>query len=494
MNKSIKTHPDSFYWTLLLAMQVSVFMCTFDSGVVNLALPVIREQLHLTLAEVKWVIISYTTTAAVTLPVSAWLGRRFGIERMFMIGIGVFTLASGLCGLAWDLTSLLTMRIIAALGASLILSLNKVLVLRIFPREMHGKALGIVGTTFALGILSGIGAGGVLIHLWGWQSIFLISFPIGTIALVWNYSMLTHFGIKHENNKALMFDWQGMIWMAIGFSAILWFINHWLGESHEPMLLSAIYSIIAISLIAGWLHHEFSRQESFLQLHLLRNSPLGYNFINTFSIRILMAVTNFIVPFYLQGVLMLTPATAGLMLASGAITMGILGPFAGGMSDRYGMQKIITLGLALMTLGIMGYIALPSSYDPSMLTFYIVGIIFLQTLIGAGSTFFGAANTNSCLHSISHDQQASISGLLSVNLMAGTALGATLAGEFFNLVGGVKHVKDTVAQGNSLIFPPHAFSWLFGVCTVWLIILTLYAAVRTHRNQITTYSEGTNDN
>ncbi|MCP3849774.1 MAG: hypothetical protein GY694_05990, partial [Gammaproteobacteria bacterium] len=87
-----------------------------------------------------------------------------------------------------------------------------------------------------------------------------------------------------------------------------------------------------------------------------------------------------------------------------------------------------------------------------------------------------------CLHSISRDQQASISGLLSVNLMAGTALGSTLGGEFFNLIGGVKHVKDTVAQGNILIFPPHAFSWLFSICAIWLIMLTIYGVVRTRRN------------
>ncbi len=466
-------------------MQVSVFMCTFDSGVVNLALPVIREDLHLTMAQVKWVIICYTATAALTLPISAWLGRRFGIERMFMLGIIIFALASGLCGLAWDLSSLITMRIIAALGASLILSLNKVLVLRIFPRKMHGRALGIVGTTFALGVLSGIGAGGVLIHFWGWQSIFLISFPIGLIAFSWNYVMLKRFGLKHEVNKTLLFDWQGMLWMFVGFGAVLWLINHWLGDHNEALLLSIILSVAAGVFIAGWLRHEFAGQETFLQLHLLRNSPLGYNFSNTFSVRILMAGTNFIVPFYLQGVLMLSPAYAGLILASGAISMGIIGPFAGAMSDCYGMQKIITLGLALMTFGIMGYIALPSTNDPDTLIYYIIGIITLQAIIGAGSTFFSAANTNSCLHSISKDQQASVSGLLSVNLMAGTALGSTLAAEFFNLVGGVKHVKDAVAQGSNLVFPPHAFSWLFSFCAIWLALLTFYATTRTKNQSVT---------
>ncbi len=473
--------PASFYWTMLIGLQICVFMCTFDSGVVNLALPVIREQLHLTLSEVKWVAICYTATAALTLPVSAWLGRRFGIQRMFLTGVVIFTLASGSCGLAWDLPSLITLRIIAAMGASLILSLNKVIVLRVFPRAMHGRALGFAGTTFALGILSGLGVGGILIHLWSWRSIFLISFPIGLIGLIWNSIMIKRSGIKSDASAGLVFDWQGMLWMGAGFGALVWIVNHWLSNSDDPLLQSLATTLIGIIVIAGWLRHELSREESFLHLGLLRNTPLGYNFMNGFSVRILMGVTNFIIPFYLQSVLLLTPAKAGLVLASGAISMGIIGPFAGAMSDRRGMQKTIALGLALMTLGIIGYISLPTSVDnPATRKLFIIGIIGLQALIGCGSTFFSAANTNSCLHSISHDHQASIAGLLSVNLMAGSALGSTFAGEFFNLIGGAKHVKDAVAQTTSLIFPPHAFSWLFGACAVWLVLLTCYAMMRPH--------------
>ncbi|MBU1139813.1 MAG: MFS transporter, partial [Proteobacteria bacterium] len=112
-----------------------------------------------------------------------------------------------------------------------------------------------------------------------------------------------------------------------------------------------------------------------------------------------MGITNFIIPFYLQSVLLLTPAKAGLVLASGAISMGIIGPFAGAMSDRRGMQKTITLGLALMTLGIIGYIALPTTIEnPATRTLFIIEIIALQALIGCGSTFFSAANTNSSRH------------------------------------------------------------------------------------------------
>jgi MFS family permease len=193
-----------------------------------------------------------------------------------------------------------------------------------------------------------------------------------------------------------------------------------------------------------------------------------------------MGITNFIIPFYLQNVLMLTPAKSGIILASGAISMGIIGPFAGGMSDRKGMQKTITLGLFLMTLGLIGYGTLPSTVSQQKHLTYIITIIATQAMIGCGSTFFSAANTNSCLHSVKRNFQTSITGLLSVNLMAGSALGSTLGGEFFSLIGGVKHSKDSAA----MVFPPHAFAYLFGFCTIWMVVLAIYGLKRPETIEI----------
>jgi EmrB/QacA subfamily drug resistance transporter len=470
------TRPASFYWTLLIGMQLCVFMCTFDAGVVNLALPVIREKLMLTMGQVKWVAISYTATAALTLPMAAWLGRRFGIRRMFLLGVALFSLASGFCGIAWNLTSLLVLRVIAALGGSLILSLNKVIVLRAFPRAMHGRALGVAGTTFALGILSGLGAGGVLIHLWSWRSIFLISLPIGLLAWPWNAIMTRKAGMPPEEKATPAFDWRGLLWMMGGFGSVVWMINHWLSKPTESILTSLMGTLAGISLIVGWLHHEMNREDSFLHLRILKIKPVGYNFMNGFSVRILMGITNFIIPFYLQDVLNLNPARAGLVLASGAISMGLIGPFAGGMSDRRGMQRTLAIGLGLLTVGVSGFILLPSAIaNPEWHIRFITGIVVMQSIIGCGSTFFSASNTNSCLHTVPHHDQPAIAGLLSVNLMAGSALGSTLAGEYFSMIGGVTHVHSETAQNVALVFPPHAFSWLFGACAAWLLMLTLVA-------------------
>ena len=463
-----------FYWTMLIGMQVCVFMCTFDSGVVNLALPVIREQLHLTLSEVKWVAICYTGTAAMALPLSSWLGRRFGMRRMYLAGVVLFGAASGSCGLVETLPALLALRVVAALGGSLILSLNKVIVLRVFPREMHGRALGVAGTTFALGILAGLGAGGVLIHYWSWRSIFLISFPIGLIGLAWNTVMTRKAGLRNEPDPSLAFDWRGLLWMAAGFGSLSWMLNHWMGRTGDVPLFSALLLTAAgLAAVVLWVRHELSREETFLHLSLLRIHPLGYNFLNGFSVRIMMGVTNFIIPFYLQNVLMLSPAYAGLVLVTGAVSMGILGPFAGAMSDRRGMQKTVALGLTFMGAGLAGYALLPSAAPVGMHGRLVAAIAVIQGLIGCGSTFFSAGNTNSILHSVGRAQQAPVSGLLSVNLMAGAALGSIFGGEFFQFIGGIGHA----ARGGEsvLLFPPHAFSWLFGLCAVWMAGLVLYA-------------------
>ncbi len=463
-----------FYWTMLIGMQVCVFMCTFDSGVVNLALPVIRGQLNLTLSEVKWVVICYTGAAAMALPLSAWLGRRFGVRRMYLTGVALFSAASGSCGLVDGLPALLVLRVVAAMGVSLILSLNQVIILRVFPREMHGRALGVAGSTFALGLLAGLGAGGVLIHYGSWRTIFIISFPIGLAGLAWNTATTKKAGLRRDPDPSPVFDWAGLLWMAAGFASLSWILNYWMGKNDDiPVYYALPTTAAGLAAAAMWLRHEFSHKETFLHLSLLRIRPLGYNFLNGFSVRVLMGITNFIIPFYLQNVLMLSPASAGLVLVTGAVSMGVLGPFAGAMSDRRGMQKTIALGLTFMGVGLAGYAFLPSTAPDGQHAPLVAAIAAIQALIGCGSTFFGAANTNSSLHSVERDRQASISGLLSVNLMAGAALGSMLGGEFFQLLGGVRHAAK--GAGTALLFPPHAFSWLFGFCAIWMSGLVLYA-------------------
>ncbi|MFD2113360.1 MFS transporter [Thiorhodococcus fuscus] len=457
-------------WLLLVMGQIGIFMCTFDSGVVNLALPVIREEFGTSLDTIKWVAVAYTATAALALPTAAYLGRRFGVVRVYIIGQMLFTIGSVACGLAEDLTLLILLRVMAALGASIILALDKVIMLAAFPRRLHGRALGLSGSTFAVGILVGLAAGGILIHLWGWRSIFLINLPFGIIMIALGLRQLRAKDLGLQKLERISFDWKGLAWAGAALGLLVFTVSNLLGQgAFEPWTNLALV-VATVFAIHRWLAHELGSTESFLNLHLLKTAPLAYNFSNAFTIRVVMGSVNFIIPFYLQYTLDLSPFQAGLALSTGAIAMGLLGPFAGGWSDRYGMQQISRIGITAMAVALCAYAFLPPVVTAESFAFVLGALIVGQFISGSGSVFFSAANTNSCLHSVQPNRWGTVSSLQSVTLMAGTALGSTLAADLVSVWGlqGQDASQGALGEG----FPPNALMLLFGAGGLSLVLLS----------------------
>lgn len=449
-------------WLILLMAQIGVFMCTFDTGVVNLALPVISEQFGTSLATIKWVAVIYTGTAALALPTAAFLGRRFGVCRVYMIGQVLFTVGSVSCGLAQDLDVLVALRFVAALGASIILALNQVIMLSAFPKHQHGRALGFSGTTFALGILVGLAAGGILIHLWGWRSIFLINLPFGIVMIGLGLRVMKAQELGLDKTEALGFDWKGMVLTGAALGSLVLLVSQLLGHGHASAWVDAgMVGFAALALFA-WLRHELRDSESFLNLQLLKTSPLAFNFTNAFTVRVIMGSVTFIIPFYLQYTLDLTPFHAGLALSAGAVAMGIFGPFAGAWADKYGMQHLARIGVTTMAVALCALAFLPPSVTTSTLVSVLALVIVAQFINGTGSVSFSAANTSACLHSVVPRYWGAISSLQSVTLMAGTALGSTIAADLVSFWGSQDQGAARAADAVGKAFPPNALALLFG--------------------------------
>ena len=462
-------------WWILVVVQLGTFMCTFDAGVVNLALPVIRGEFGCSIAAIKWVSVIYTATAALGLPLGAFFGRRFGTVRMYKIGLCLFTIGTVGSGFTHDLYTLYALRFVAACGAVPMLALNKVILMAVFPKEQHGRALGFSATTFGIGIISGLAAGGLLIHVWGWRSIFLVNLPFGLAAIGLSVYHMKSALTQALEDRGISFDWKGLLWMAAALGTTMMAMTHWLDKEHDVNIYDVVSLLLCPFAVWGWLRHEWRHKETFLHLNLLKQKPLGYNFSVGFCVRIVMGGVNFAVPFYLQDAIGLSPLQAGALLAVGALTMGIIGPFAGALTDRWGPVRTAFIGLALMGMAMVVYAFLPGSISQHHQWILVMSMVIGgQMLIGAGSIFFSAANMVSCMHGVHDIQRGAVSSLLSVNLMAGTALGSTLAGDLITFLQGL---QSNVSSGFGQ-FPPQTNWMLFGVDAILLISLVIIAAER----------------
>ncbi|WP_028585439.1 MFS transporter [Desulfogranum mediterraneum] len=421
------SYPDK--WKILIAVQLAIFMCTFEISVVNLALPVIQDVFDAPLTRVKWVAVLYSATVALCLPVTAYLGRRYGTVRVYRLGQLFFSIATVSCGFARSLEVLLLLRMVSGFGAAFLLSLNRVVVLGSFPGSQHGMALGVSGSTFALGIVSGLAAGGLLIETLGWQSVFFVNLlaAIPMLLLSWRALRSRTLGIEQER---IAFDAKGCLLTVAGLGLIVYAVTHLLELLTSPDLESLLIIAASLLLVPLWLRHEFRAGDSFLNLHIIKTYPLPYNFLNTLVVRFSIGALNFIVPFYLQTCLALSPFRASVVLCSGAVATGICGPLAGRWIDRIGPMMLLRIGLVLIFLGCICYTLLPSGSAAQADTGAAIALVVLaQIFIGTGSVCFSGAFLFSSMRGVSRQSWASISSLQSVVMMAGSAIGASVAAD-----------------------------------------------------------------
>src|SRR5512140_2800115 len=176
-------HPSRPWW-VLSAIGIGTFMSALDGSVVNTITPVLRDDLHTTVAGIEWVATVYLLVVSALLLGVGRAGDLRGQKRMYLTGYGVFVTGSMLCGTARSVEMLIGMRALQAIGASMLYSSSPAILTRTFPPSERGRALGAQATFTYLGLTAGPSLGGWLAHAFGWRSVFYINVPVGAIGIV----------------------------------------------------------------------------------------------------------------------------------------------------------------------------------------------------------------------------------------------------------------------------------------------------------------------
>src|SRR5690606_33578625 len=166
-------------WGVALAVLVAgMFMSILDVTIVNVAIPTIQNDFGTTVEDVQWVANAYTLALGVVVPVSAWLGDRFGLGRVYVLSVLGFAAGSALCGVAWDLTSLVVFRIVQAIPGGIIPVITLAMIYKIVPKEKIGTAVGMYGLGIVFAPAVGPTLGGYLVESVAWRPVFVLNVPI----------------------------------------------------------------------------------------------------------------------------------------------------------------------------------------------------------------------------------------------------------------------------------------------------------------------------
>ena len=173
-----------YKWIVATVYVLGLFMNLLDLTITNVALPTLAREFHATTTAVAWVATGYLLSVAVCIPVSGWLGDRFGTKRTFLAALALFTVGSLLCGAAWSIGSLITFRIVQGIGGGLLTPVGAAMVFRAFPLPERARVASIVTVPAVLAPALGPIVGGYLVQYQTWRWIFLVNVPIGILGIV----------------------------------------------------------------------------------------------------------------------------------------------------------------------------------------------------------------------------------------------------------------------------------------------------------------------
>jgi EmrB/QacA subfamily drug resistance transporter len=340
------TPRDQAGWGLpLVVLIIGMFMSILDTSIVNVAIPTLQNEFGVTTDDVEWVVTAYTLVLGVVVPASAWLGDRFGLNRLYNLALLGFAAGSALCGLAWDLNSLVVFRIIQAIPGGILPVVSLPMLYRIVPREKLGAAMGLYGLGIVVAPAIGPTLGGYLVEYVDWRLIFYINVPVGILGAVAAALVLPKFpGVPGRR-----FDVMGFVTIAGGLFALLLALSE--GESwgwHSYRVLGLI--TVSVLSLALFVVIELEVADPLLDVRVFRYWAFTNSLLLISVLMVGLFGVLFYIPLFLQQVQGLGALDAGITLLPQALVMAVLMPIAGRVYDRIGPRWPATIGVTIVAV------------------------------------------------------------------------------------------------------------------------------------------------
>lgn len=412
-------------WAVFALISVGTFMTTLDSSIVNISLPAIARSFHTPLGgTVEWVLIAYLLVIAATLLTFGRLADLAGRERVWVIGIGVFTVGSLLCGIAPSLPLLVVARAFQGVGGALIFAPAIALLVDAFPRSERGRALGLNAVIVSLGISTGPTLGGLITEHLSWRWIFFVNLPLGVAGVLVARRVLPFRPPRGRGE----FDVPGALTFGIGLAALclgLSFGREWGWTSARSL---AVLVVAAVALVAAVVV-ELRRRDPLVDVRMLASRVLGSALLSfLLSILALFAV-GFLLPFYFEELRGFDPLRSGLLLTPYSLALAMVAPLSGTLADRVGSRWLAPVGLSLACAGLLllAQVGMDSSaFD----------ISWRLALSGIGQGLFLSPNTRTVMGAAAPEQTGIVSGLVATTRVVGQSLSVAVAGAVFTGLGG----------------------------------------------------------
>src|SRR5512143_1184847 len=448
MGISAMTNDATLKRSTLLIATLSAFLTPFTVSSVNIALPAIGREFHMSAVLMSWVPTAYLLSAAVFLVPFGRLADIHGRKRVFSWGIGIFTASSLLLAVSPSAQALIAFRVLQGFGSAMIFGTGMAILTSVFPAAERGRVLGMNVAAVYLGLSLGPTFGGFLTHQFGWRSIFLMNVPLGLLVI---FFLATKLKAKEwAEARGERFDLAGSLLYSASLVSLMY------GLSLLPRRMGIVLTAAGAAGAVMFVLWERSAESPLLDMDLFFHNA-------TFAFSNLAALINysatnavaFLMSLYLQYLKGFTPQGAGMVLVSQPLVMAVFSPLAGRLSDRIEPRVVASIGMAITASGLFLFTFVDES---SSVGFDLFGLV----LLGFGFALFSSPNTNAVMSSI----EKKFYGVGSATL--GTM---RLTGQMLSM--GITMVIFALSIGSARITPEYYPLFLKSMKTGFVIFSTL---------------------
>lgn len=422
-------------WWTLGVVAVATFMLLLDITVVNTALPAIREDLDASFTDLQWVVDAYTLTLAAVVLTAGSLADRLGRRRVFAIGLGIFSVASLVAGLAPDPTFLNIARGVQGIGGAAMFAVSLALIAQEFPagRE-RGMAMGVYGATIGLAVAFGPLVGGAVVDSLGWEWIFFLNVPIGVAAIAISYLRVR----ESRDPNATSVDWAGLVTFSSSLFLLVLALIRGNEEGWGSSLIVGLFAA-AVLLLAAFVAIERRVAEPMLPLGLFKRPAFTGVQVAAFGISASMFALFLYLTLYLQNFLGHSPTEAGLRYLPLTVAVFLVAPIAGALLSKVQARVLISLGLVGAGAGLMLMAGVDATDDWT-------GLLGGFIVAGAGIGLLNPAIADVAVSVVPKEQSGMASGINDTFRQVGVALGVAVWGAIF-LGAGTSKVQELTGLG-----------------------------------------------
>lgn len=347
-------------WLVVISVITGTFTVILNNSMLNPVLPEFMRIFDTDAVGVSWILTIFMIAMGMTMPVTGFLGDRYGKKKIYIIGLSLFAFGSILGAVSQWLSMVIIARTIQGIAGGLMMPNAMALIFQAFPRNERGYAVGIYGVSAMVAPAIGPTIGGIIAENFAWYYLFLFNLPFAALGIFFS----TKYLISTKPDLSRVFDWKGFAIITTGVGAVLYVLGQ--GRNFEQAMNWTNLGILLLGviLIIVFVRYELKLESPLLELSVFKVKTYRYSIIATSAASIGLFSNLFLLPYLIQEAYELSMIKTGLIFLPSALASGAFMTLGGRILDKKGPKLVVPTGLIILTFAslMFGFVDLSTSY------------------------------------------------------------------------------------------------------------------------------------